>query len=193
MDKHNENLMDDILLAMAARTSKDYLTDPEINKYKRFNDCYTYVARTIREYRDNPIIQNSDIKVYSLGGHLGHCVVTDDQNNIIVDDFKDDRTHYNPKDGSIKYKESENGSSDMGNGYKLDHNSFKISVKDFLEITDNVKTLIDYKSNPDNKGKFVSMLNEGVSAKDALDLISASQDVTHKSNMKKTHSNKNKI
>lgn len=171
MERHNEILLDDILLSMAATSSKFSKTDPVLKNRIRKNDCYSFVARTIKEYRDNDIIQNSTIRVYSLGGHLGHCIMVNKDNEIITDNFREDRVIYNKEDGSIQYKESRSGTAEMGSSYKLDSDSFSIKVKDYLKIVDSIKDIIDYKSDFKNKGKFINMLNKKTSVEKALENI----------------------
>lgn len=190
MDRHNEILMDHIIKDMAATTSKESRSDPEIKKHTRKNDCYAYVAKTIRDHRENEIVQGGKVVVYSLGEHLGHCVLVDKNNNIIADNFKEDRLNYNKDNGDISYRESSSGTSEMGNSYKLDENSFSLPVKDYLMLSDNVKDLIEYKKNPNNTGRFVGMLNEGMDVENALNVIESVKPITQYKNKEVEEDNK---
>lgn len=132
MSKDNRILLEDILLNMAANVQMKY--DNKYRHYRRIGDCYTHVANFIHQHYENPNIEKCDIVIYSLGGKIAHCVLKDHNNNIVADDFKNSRTFYDPKTEEIKYVDKKLGTDEMGAGYKLDHNSFRINIKDFSKL-----------------------------------------------------------
>ncbi len=167
MDKPNEMRLEHILSTMAATIKND-----ESNKYKpymRKHDCYTYVAKSLKTYYDNPLIDKCRIVVYSIGKELGHCVMKDPEGQIVADDFKEARTFYNPKTGRVVYNDENIGSEKMSSQYKLDHNSFEINVKDFKKLfVDNLDLILErgqkLKSEQSVKrGEIIESLNNGES------------------------------
>lgn len=142
MNNKNSIRLEHIMLSMAATVSND-----ESNKYKkhvRKKDCYSYICDVIKKHYDNDEINNCEIVIYSLASQLGHCVLKDQFNNIVADDFRKNRTSYDPITEEVSYLDLKVGSFEMGRSYKLDENSFRIKVSDFkLFFIKNLDLLIE--------------------------------------------------
>lgn len=109
------------------------------NKNARKNDCYAYVCYHII---NNKIKEDDKIVIYSLGNYLGHCILVDNNNKIIADDFSKNLSKYNNITREIEYKNC----GLLGKEYKF---FYEIKLKDFkkkyIEILEEKLNIIDYK------------------------------------------------
>lgn len=215
MDRHNENLMDSILVSMAATTLSKRLNNTIENidnnemtqnikdfdnnvlkKAMRKNDCYTQVSKSIGDNMDDDLFFNGSIRVYSLAGKIAHCILVDENKNIITDAFENNRTKYDIKNGNIEYNTAKDFDNiPMTKNYELGDESFEISVKDYLKVVEKVQPLIELgKNRPDSeKGKLINMLNQGFHIDDALDMTLSSSVISQDINQKRDYNHKNKI
>ncbi len=199
MDRHTENHYKHVLTGMAATTSED--ESESIKGQKRFSDCYTYVANTIKTHRDNQTIQDGKIRVYTFGKKPAHCVLLDKNNDVIADKIHGKRKSYDVDSGSIMYENDAFPKNViMGKSLALTDNSIEFSVKDFEKLIDNIDLLVDIKKEDDPNLNFIHLKNKGMSIDESITSIELTKELQsleinnpdNKNDLKKSNRIKNR-
>lgn len=176
MDRHSENHYKSVLTTMAATTSDS--DSINVKNAKRFSDCYTHIAKTIKANKDNPEIQDSTIRVYSFGSKAAHCILVDKNKNVVADIVKDKINLYDPKTGKINYEtDAFPKNLIMGDQLNLGENSLELSVKDYLKLVDNVELLVEVLKEQDPKFNFMHLKNKGNTIEESIESVKLNNDM----------------